>query len=151
MQIVNYDARKITPEMRTKVERLLQSKGNSFEQQVRQPLLVLTGAHARHGSAWPLPPGAERAPCASVVVAVHLQVIYRVSVAAAPLAAWVKANMAYSKVLEKVAPLEAELSGLVASLQQSGQLIAQVSRAHFDGGEVTRTRVLRLNAHAFAV
>jgi hypothetical protein len=44
--------------MRTKVERLMASKGNSFEQQV----------------------------------------IYRVSVAAAPLAAWVKANMAYSKV-----------------------------------------------------
>jgi hypothetical protein len=40
------------------VERLLTTKGNSFEQQV----------------------------------------IYRVSVAAAPLAAWVRANMAYSKV-----------------------------------------------------
>ncbi len=33
-QIVNYDARKITKEMRAKVEKLLASKGNSFEQQV---------------------------------------------------------------------------------------------------------------------
>lgn len=47
------------------------------------------------------------------------QVIHRVSVAASPLAAWVKAIMAYSKVLEKTAPLENELSGLVASLQAS--------------------------------
>mmetsp|Transcript_33539 Transcript_33539/g.74227 ORF Transcript_33539/g.74227 Transcript_33539/m.74227 type:complete len:2007 (+) Transcript_33539:3-6023(+) len=53
------------------------------------------------------------------------QVIYRVSVAAAPLAAWVKANIAYSKVLEKVAPLEAELSGLVSSIEDSAQNIAR--------------------------
>ncbi len=53
------------------------------------------------------------------------QVIYRVSVAAAPLAAWVKANMAYSKVLEKVAPLESELSGLQSSIEESAHLIAQ--------------------------
>ena len=33
-------------------------------------------------------------------------VIYRVSVAAAPLAAWVKANLEYSRVLRKIAPLE---------------------------------------------
>lgn len=34
LQIINYDARKITPGMRAKVDRLLQAKGNSFEQQV---------------------------------------------------------------------------------------------------------------------
>ena len=42
--------------------------------------------------------------------------------AAAPLAVWVKANLAYSKVLEKVAPLEQELNGLqvgVGSVNQS--------------------------------
>lgn len=33
-------------------------------------------------------------------------VIYRVSVAAAPMAAWVKANLKFSIVLEKIAPLE---------------------------------------------
>lgn len=48
------------------------------------------------------------------------QVIHRVSVAASPLAAWVKAIMAYSKVLEKTAPLEQELSGLMASLKVGG-------------------------------
>lgn len=42
------------------------------------------------------------------------------SVAASPLAAWVRATMAYSKVLERVAPLENELSGLVASLKVRG-------------------------------
>ena len=36
-------------------------------------------------------------------------VIYRVSVAAAPLAAWVKANLEYSSVLHKIAPLEQAL------------------------------------------
>lgn len=46
-------------------------------------------------------------------------VIYRASVAAAPMAAWVVANLKYSKVLEKVAPLENELDQLSASLNQS--------------------------------
>ena len=35
--------------------------------------------------------------------------IYRISVAAAPLAAWVKANLRYSLVLEKIQPLKHEL------------------------------------------
>ena len=48
--IIEYDARKITPEIRSKVDKLLAQKGNSFQEAV----------------------------------------IYRVSVAAAPLAAWVK-------------------------------------------------------------
>lgn len=33
-EIVNYDAHKITPEMRTKVGKLLAAKANSFEQSV---------------------------------------------------------------------------------------------------------------------
>ncbi|KAG1663699.1 hypothetical protein FOA52_013267 [Chlamydomonas sp. UWO 241] len=84
-EIINYDARKITPEMRTKVNRLLEQKGNSFQ-------------HA---------------------------VIYRVSVAAAPLASWVVANMSFSKVLERVAPLENELTGLRESIENSAVLIQQ--------------------------
>ena len=52
-------------------------------------------------------------------------VIYRVSVAAAPLAAWVKANVKYSLVLEKIAPLEAELDHLRASLESSKQRVEQ--------------------------
>ena len=52
-------------------------------------------------------------------------VIYRVSVAAAPLAAWVKANVKYSMVLEKIAPLEAELDHLRASLSSSKQRVEQ--------------------------
>lgn len=42
--------------------------------------------------------------------------ITRVSVAAAPLAAWVKANIRYSVVLEKIAPLEGELAMAEESL-----------------------------------
>eukprot|EP00798_Chlamydomonas_sp_ICE-L_P023166 gene23167-30374_t len=83
--IVNFDAHRVTKDIRAKVEKLVAAKGNSFE-------------HA---------------------------VIYRVSVAAAPLASWVKANLAYSKVLEKTAPLEAELAMLLASLDQSKVLIVQ--------------------------
>ncbi|CAD7696589.1 unnamed protein product [Ostreobium quekettii] len=78
-QIINYDARKITHPMRSKVEKLLQSKAASFE-------------HAN---------------------------IYHVSVAAAPMASWVKANLEFSKVLENVAPLEDKLQGLTASLKAS--------------------------------
>ena len=45
--------------------------------------------------------------------------IYRVSQAAAPLAAWVTANLQYADVLQKVAPLEQELSGLTANFTES--------------------------------
>lgn len=38
----------------------------------------------------------------------RLQNAKRASVAAEPLAAWVKANLAYSAILEKIAPLENE-------------------------------------------
>ncbi len=44
--------------------------------------------------------------------------IFRVSVAAAPLAAWVKANVSYSIVLEKIQPLQDELDDAVRSLKQ---------------------------------
>lgn len=37
------------------------------------------------------------------------------SVAAAPLAAWVKANLSYSSVLESVAPLERELEKVLCT------------------------------------
>jgi dynein heavy chain 2 len=86
--IIEYDARKITPEIRSKVDKLLAQKGNSFQEAV----------------------------------------IYRVSVAAAPLAAWVKANMSYSKVLEKVAPLENELQGLKDRLDESARLIVEYEK-----------------------
>ena len=45
--------------------------------------------------------------------------ISRVSQAAAPLAAWVTANLQYADVLQKVAPLEQELGGLTANYTQS--------------------------------
>lgn len=37
----------------------------------------------------------------------------RASAAAAPLAAWVKANVQYSHVLERIEPLEREQAGLL--------------------------------------
>ncbi|GLI62890.1 cytoplasmic dynein 1b heavy chain [Volvox africanus] len=83
--IINYDAHKITPEIRARVDKLLASKGNSFEEAV----------------------------------------IRRVSVAAAPMAQWVKANLEFSKVLQRVSPLEAELHRLQASLEESQRLIKQ--------------------------
>lgn len=45
--------------------------------------------------------------------------IQRVSVAAAPMAAWVKANIRYSLVIEKIEPLREELRQEVAKLEQS--------------------------------
>ena len=52
-------------------------------------------------------------------------VIYRVSVAAAPMAAWVKANIKYSHVLERIAPLERSLHELSEGLDQSRQRMNQ--------------------------
>ena len=45
--------------------------------------------------------------------------IKRVSVAAAPMAAWVLANIRYSTVLEKIQPLERDLEEQVYQLEQS--------------------------------
>lgn len=78
-EIIEYDAHRITPEMRSAVNRLLAQKGASFEQAT----------------------------------------IFRVSQAAAPLAAWVVANLQYADVLQNVAPLEQELGGLTANYTQS--------------------------------
>lgn len=47
------------------------------------------------------------------------EVIYRASVAAAPLAAWVKANIEYSYVLEKITPLEQDLNMASDALQSA--------------------------------
>ena len=52
-------------------------------------------------------------------------VIYRVSVAAAPMAAWVKANIKYSIVLERIAPLERSLNELSEGLEQSRNRMSQ--------------------------
>ena len=78
-EILNFDAHRVTPQIRADVESLLAERASSFE-------------HA---------------------------VIYRVSVAAAPMASWVKANVKYSMVLEKIAPLEKSLESLTVSLTQS--------------------------------
>ena len=47
------------------------------------------------------------------------EVIKRASVAAAPLAAWVTANLQYAEVLQRTEPLEAELAKLKDSLQKT--------------------------------
>ena len=47
------------------------------------------------------------------------------AVAAAPLAAWAKANLKYSTVLEKIAPLEEDLRELSESLDTSRTRMAQ--------------------------
>uniref|UniRef100_A0A8B9KYT5 Dynein cytoplasmic 2 heavy chain 1 n=1 Tax=Astyanax mexicanus TaxID=7994 RepID=A0A8B9KYT5_ASTMX len=49
----------------------------------------------------------------------HLQNAKRASAAAAPLAAWVKANVQYSHVLEKIQPLESEQAGLMENLRKT--------------------------------
>ena len=68
--------------------------------------------------------------------------IYRASVAAAPLAAWVKANVKYAQVLEKIAPLEAELAQAAAAVERCGAELAG-ARAELDQTDV---RVQQLKA-----
>ncbi|KAL3666923.1 hypothetical protein V7S43_007870 [Phytophthora oleae] len=53
------------------------------------------------------------------------ETIYRVSVAAAPLATWVKANLKYSMVLNKIEPLETDLAEAKRSLEASQQRLLQ--------------------------
>lgn len=83
--ILNYDSRRITPEIFKAVTKLVKSKTSSFDHET----------------------------------------IYRVSVAAAPLATWVKANLKYSMVLNKIEPLEADLAEAKRSLEASQQRLAQ--------------------------
>jgi dynein heavy chain 2, cytosolic len=77
--ILNFDARRITPELRKNVLKLIKARQSSFE----------------------------------------TDNIRRVSQAAAPMAAWVLANIRYSTVLEKIQPLERDLEEQVFALEQS--------------------------------
>ena len=92
--IINFDSRRITPEIRDAVDDLLRKRGNSFE-------------HA---------------------------VIHRVSVAASPLAAWVKANLEYSAVLIRIQPLMNENERLKAELDDSQDRLnkCQSALGHLD-------------------
>jgi len=83
-EILNFDAHRITPEIRKAVSNHVRNKQSSFEKEN----------------------------------------ITRVSLAAAPLALWVKANIKYSIVLEKIEPLEAELADAEAALQKSQHRLA---------------------------
>ena len=52
----------------------------------------------------------------------------RASTAAAPLAAWVKANIRFSQVLEKIEPLEQEQAALKANLDKSEEKLAKLAK-----------------------
>eukprot|EP00753_Platysulcus_tardus_P014516 PLAT4386.4.p1 GENE.PLAT4386.4~~PLAT4386.4.p1 ORF type:complete len:4448 (-),score=2754.09 PLAT4386.4:79-13422(-) len=84
-EIMNYDARKLTPTLRREVGKLLKKKRASFDQDT----------------------------------------IERVSLAAAPLAAWVKANLRYAEVLERIQPLEAQLNAAVRELEEAQERLQQ--------------------------
>jgi dynein heavy chain 2 len=66
--------------------------------------------------------------------------IYRVSVAAAPLAEWVQANLQYSKVLLGIAPLTAELAALEGSLA-AGAARLQECQQELDALNVQKGRL----------
>lgn len=55
-------------------------------------------------------------------------VIKRSSIAAAPLALWVKANIQYASVIEKVAPMEKELNTLKSNLENSKKRVQQIEQ-----------------------
>ncbi|XP_047126593.1 cytoplasmic dynein 2 heavy chain 1 isoform X1 [Hydra vulgaris] len=87
--IISFDAHSISPEIRSSVEELLESKKSSFDTKVAK----------------------------------------RASVAAAPLAAWVIANVKYSKVLEKIGPLEKEQSELQKGIDKSQSRLDKLGEA----------------------
>lgn len=85
-EIIGFDARRITKDVHKKVSTLVASKRSSFDPKVRHfPFILKTRL---------------------------FQTAKRASVAAAPLAAWVLANLQYSEILEKIAPLENEKNEL---------------------------------------
>ncbi|KAI9332693.1 dynein heavy chain and region D6 of dynein motor-domain-containing protein [Obelidium mucronatum] len=88
-EIMNFNARNITPSVRDSVNAFMKSKGDSFEESV----------------------------------------IRRASVAAAPLAMWVKANLQYSMVLERIGPLEADLNKLTKSLDASKERVVKLKNS----------------------
>ena len=83
--ILHYDAKRMSEEIRKNVAKLIKKKSASFE-------------------------------------AANIQ---RVSIAAAPMAAWVKANIKYSLVIEKIEPLDRELQEEVNKLEQSQKRLAR--------------------------
>jgi dynein heavy chain 2 len=85
-EIVNFNARNITPEIRASVQELLSQKPDSFEEAT----------------------------------------VKRSSVAAAPLAIWIKANIQYSMVIDKIQPLEQDLANLTRSLNASRKKVTQL-------------------------
>nr|XP_026693267.1 cytoplasmic dynein 2 heavy chain 1-like isoform X1 [Ciona intestinalis] len=87
--IINFEARRISPDIRTSVQELLESNSRSFE-----------------------PKNAQRA-----------------SNAAAPLAEWVKANVKYSEVLEKIEPLEKEQNKLQRNLEKAESRVTKLGKA----------------------
>ncbi|KAJ3197037.1 Cytoplasmic dynein 2 heavy chain 1 [Irineochytrium annulatum] len=88
-EIMNFNARNITKQVRDTVTDLLKTKRDSFEEAN----------------------------------------IKRTSTAAAPLAMWVKANVQYSAVLERIGPLEADLGRLTKTLDASRQRVAKLKEA----------------------
>uniref|UniRef100_A0A7E4URM5 Cytoplasmic dynein 2 heavy chain 1 n=1 Tax=Panagrellus redivivus TaxID=6233 RepID=A0A7E4URM5_PANRE len=87
-EIINFDATRITPDVRKKVKALIDAKPNSFD-----------------------PAKAKRA-----------------SVAAAPLTAWIHANLEYSKIVEQIAPLENEKNALIKNLEKAEKQMDQLSK-----------------------
>jgi dynein heavy chain 2 len=85
-EIQTFDARKINPEIRDGVEKLLSKNGSSFDAKVLKVFVSLC----------------------IVLCELLSQNAKRASQAAAPLAAWVKANVKFSYVLERIEPLESE-------------------------------------------
>lgn len=85
-QIMNFDAHRITPEIRKSVQELIKSKSSAFEDAV----------------------------------------IRKSSQAAAPLAAWVKAVIQYSTVLESIAPMEKDLKKLTKNLNESEKKVKKL-------------------------
>ncbi|KAL3981550.1 Dynein heavy chain N-terminal region 2 family protein [Acanthocheilonema viteae] len=99
-EIINFDARRISPDVNKKVSALVKSKQSSFD-----------------------PKNAKRA-----------------SAAAAPLAAWVCANLDYSTILERVAPLQKEKNDLIKNLNEAEKQMAKLSK----GLETVDERVTEL-------
>jgi dynein heavy chain 2 len=98
--ILNFDAARMSPDIRKNVGRVMKKNPNSFE-------------------------------AANIA---------RVSQAAAPMAAWVKANIRYSVVVDQIEPLQRELDEEVIKLEESQR---KLQRCHDELGEID-TRVASL-------
>lgn len=115
--IINFDARRITPEMAKRVNSLVKAKASSFDPK-----------NAKRASAGQFALKGRGCGCVDRVNYFIIFCVCMFHLAAAPLAAWVTANLQYAIIIEKIAPLEQKKSTLEKNMTAAERQMQQLSK-----------------------